>query len=100
MSTVVYLHYFTESSAVSPSTRPPLDQISDERTTYIREAQALHTEMKHCTEQVKKLSTEFHVIKRDIEEACKEIDTTRCALSEITMMLLSEEDMTTKNNYS
>ena len=43
--------------------------------------------MRHCTEQVKKLSKEFNEIKREIEAARKEVDTTRCALTEITLML-------------
>ena len=61
----------------------------DQNTAYMLEAQALRSEMKHCTEQVEKLSREFNEIKKDIEAARKEVDTTRSTLTEITMKLLS-----------
>ncbi len=68
----------------------------------------MRIEMKHCTEQVEKLTKEFFEmkeeikreleaahreeffeIKRELEAARKEVDTTRCALNEVTMKLLS-----------
>lgn len=54
----------------------------EEDTAILCEVKALRIEMKHFTELVEKLSKEFIEMKRELE-------TTRCALSEITMQLLS-----------
>ena len=53
------------------------------------DAQALQIEVKYCMEQVQKLNREFEEIKVDIQAALKEVDRTRCALTEITVKLLS-----------
>ena len=53
------------------------------------ETQALRMEVKNCTEQVQKLSKEFEEIKTDIQAALKEVNGARCALTEITVKLLS-----------
>lgn len=77
--------FFTDAFVLSPDEHHTQDQ----NTAYMLEAQALRSEMKHCTEQVEKLSREFNEIKKDIEAARKEVDTTRSTLTEITMKLLS-----------
>ena len=50
---------------------------------------ALRTEVEYCIERIEKLSREFIAIKREIEAALREVDITRCALSEVTTKLLS-----------
>ena len=59
------------------------------RDENVSEAQALRSEVKQCTAQVEKLSSEFKEIKKDIEAARKEVDNTLCTLTEITVKLLS-----------
>ena len=39
--------------------------------------------MKHCTDQVEKLTKEFSEMKNEIEAAREEVDTTRSVLTEI-----------------
>ena len=52
--------FFTDAFVLSPDVHHPQDQ----NTAYMLEAQALRSEMKHCTEQVEKLSREFNEIKK------------------------------------
>ena len=47
----------------------------------------LRAKMKHCTDLVEKLTREFDEIKKVIEAAQVEVDTTRYALTEITIKL-------------
>ena len=49
----------------------------------ILEVNILRQEMKHCTDQVEKLTKEFSEMKNEIEAAREEVDTTRSVLTEI-----------------
>ena len=51
--------------------------------------QALRTEVKQCIEKVEKLSEEFEEIKSNVQETLEEVDKTRCAVTELTVKLLS-----------
>ena len=51
------------------------------------EAQALREEVKHCTEQVQKLSKQFEEIKMDMQATLKEVYSTQCAPNEMTVKL-------------
>ena len=51
--------------------------------------QALRTEVKQCIEKVEKLSEEFQEIKSNVQETLEEVDKTRCAVTELTVKLLS-----------
>lgn len=51
------------------------------------EVTILRAEMKHCTDQVEKLFKEFTAMKKEIEAAREEVDTTCCVLTEVTLKL-------------
>ena len=48
--------------------------------------------MKQCTNQVQKLAEEFSEMKKELEAARKEVDTTRYTLNEITAKLLAHNN--------
>lgn len=56
---------------------------------WLCEVEALRTEVRQCSEQVEKLTKEFQDMKSCIQETLKEVDRTRCAVTELTMKLLS-----------
>lgn len=51
------------------------------------EVNVLRAEMKQCTDQVEKLTREFSEMKKEVEAAREEVDTTRFVLTEITSKL-------------
>ena len=85
------MNSLTDSSCVSPDVQCTLQLTGESDIAYKCEVNALRTEIRHCNEQVEKLSREFVEIKREIEAARREVDNTWTALSEVTTKLLSTD---------
>jgi uncharacterized coiled-coil DUF342 family protein len=66
-------------------------QLPDQSAAYRCEVYTLRAEMKQCTNQVQKLAEEFSEMKKELEAARKEVDTTRYTLNEITAKLLAHD---------
>ena len=85
--TSCFLLVLVDSDSCLTGAKP--NELDKDCTAKKCEVNALRAEMKHCTSQVEKLSREFGEMKKELEAARKEVDTTQYALSEITSKLLA-----------
>lgn len=71
-----------------------IDSLYDNQrdTAYRHKVKALCVEVKRCTEQIEKLNKEFSEIKREVEAALKEVNSTHSILTEITIQLSNAEN--------